>query len=139
MSAVLMASITELCASDHKNDPEAIARWTANKSPDGVLAMLDDAELTMLVAERDGAVVAVGAVRGAEVALNYVAPQARRSGVSKALLGAMEAHMRAQGVTQAHLTSTYTAADFYRAMGWTADAAPVACMGGTGLAMHKPL
>lgn len=139
MSEVLIASITVLCTSDHKGDPEAIARWTANKTPDGVLAMLADPELVMLVAQRDGAIVAVGAVRGAEVALNYVAPQARRSGVSRVLLGAMEAHMRAHGVTQAQLTSTWTAAAFYRAMGWIADAAPVACMAGTGLAMRKTL
>ena len=33
MSRVLTASIIELCAADHGNDPAAIAAWTRNKTP----------------------------------------------------------------------------------------------------------
>ena len=40
MSEVLIRSITELCAPDHRNDPAAIAAWTANKTSEGVRRML---------------------------------------------------------------------------------------------------
>src|SRR5690606_26189715 len=40
MSRVLTASITELCGADHGNDPDRIARWTANKNVEGVRSML---------------------------------------------------------------------------------------------------
>ena len=141
MSRVLLASITELCVADHGRSPERLASWTANKTPEGVGAMLASPGLRMLVAELDGRVAAVGAVvpdRG-EVALNYVDPAARFRGVSKALLGALESELRAAGVVEAQLTSTLTARSFYQAAGWREDATPVACMGGEGHRMRKRL
>jgi len=126
MSRVLIASITQLCAADHRDNPAAIAAWTANKSAEGVGQMLDDPALTMLVAERDNAVVAVGAVSGDAVMLNYVDPAHRGTGVSRALLAAMEAALRVRGVTRATLKSTATARDFYRSQGWV-EGEPAAC------------
>lgn len=77
MSAVLIASITELCHADHGDDREKIADWTANKTPAGILDMLAREDLFVVVVERDGQVVAVGATTASgEVALNYVAPEA---------------------------------------------------------------
>ena len=139
MSRVLIASITELCGADHGGDPERLATWTANKTPDGVSAMLANPSLRLLVAELDGRVAAVGAVVPAdgEVSLNYVDPAARFHGVSKALLAGLEAELRGHGVAEAQLTSTLTARSFYLAAGWSEDAAPVACMGGKGLRMRK--
>ncbi len=122
MSEVLTRSITELCGADHKNDPDVIASWTANKTPDGVAAMLADPSNTMLVAQSDGVVAAVGMVLGDdEIGLNYVHPDHRLKGVSTALLAAMEALMRARGVTTARVKSTVTAHDFYLARGWVDD------------------
>lgn len=116
MSDVLVASITALCVEDHQNRPEAVAPWLRNKTPEGVGKMLANAAVTMFVAERDGEVAAVGAVNDKrEIALNYVSPGHRFTGVSKALLGAMEA---ALGPGEARLTSTATAHRFYRRMGW---------------------
>lgn len=124
MSAVLIASITELCALDHRNDPERIAGWTANKTPEGVARMLAHAP-AMLVAEHEGAVAAVGClVADDEIGLNYVAPWARFRGVSKALLAALERAMRARGSTLGRLESTQTAHRFYRDAGWV-DVAPL--------------
>jgi GNAT superfamily N-acetyltransferase len=124
MSAVLTASITELCAADHHDDPAIIANWTRNKSPDGVRKMLDNSSVTMLVAERDGMVAAVGCVNARnEIGLNYVSPAHRFSGVSKALLEAMEEALRAVGAEVATVTSTATAYRFYRSAGWE-DAGP---------------
>ncbi len=71
MSRVLIASITELCTADHRGDPEAIASWTRNKTIDGVTAMLEAPANRMFVAERDGAIAAVGCVVGSdEIGLN---------------------------------------------------------------------
>src|SRR5690606_21248810 len=87
MSRVLIASITELCAADHGHDPEKLAAWTRNKSVAGVAAMLANPDMVLLVAERDDAVIAVGAVnRAGEIARYFVAPDARVSAVSKDLV-----------------------------------------------------
>lgn len=124
MSAVLTASIRDLCAADHRNDPAILTHWLRNKTPDMVLRMLDNPNALLLVAEHDGEIAAVGCLNGAdEIGLNYVAPTHRFAGVSKALLVDMEARIRASGATQAKLTSTGTAHRFYRANGWQ-DAGP---------------
>jgi hypothetical protein len=61
MSAVLIASITELCVADHKNDPAALASWLANKTPEGVGVWFTNPANTILVAERNGEIAACGA------------------------------------------------------------------------------
>jgi GNAT superfamily N-acetyltransferase len=122
MSAVLTASIRELCGPDHRGDPEAIARWTANKTPEAVAAMLADEKLRFYVAEHDGTVAAVGCIIGrSEIGLNYVHPAHRFAGLSKTLLAAMEAAIRAAGADEARLVSTVTAHRFYLAAGWEDD------------------
>ena len=119
MSEVLIASITRLCTPDHGGDPQEIAAWTANKTPDGVRAMLAAPANRLFVAEVAGQVVAVGCVRGVdEIALNYVHPNHRFQGVSRALLVAMETAMRELGTTTGRLESTATAHAFYLANGW---------------------
>ena len=119
MSVVLTRSITELCALDHGNDPAAIASWTANKTPDGVRRILDNPDVQMFVAEHDGVIAAVGCVQGGnEIGLNYVHPDHRFMGVSRALLAAMEGCMREAGVAEAKLKATQTAHAFYLANGW---------------------
>jgi GNAT superfamily N-acetyltransferase len=140
MSAVLTASITELCTADHRGDPATVRRWTANKTPEGVRAMLANQSARMFVAERDGAVVAVGSIlAGAEIGLNYVLPAQRFSGISRALLEHMEAAMRAAGASEAHLTSTVTAHRFYRDAGWEDDGPPQDHGGLTCQPMRKRL
>lgn len=125
MSATLTASITELCAADHHNDPAAIARWTANKTPDGVIKMLEAPGTQLLVAERNGEIAAVGCVMGgSEIGLNYVHPAHRFEGVSRALLAAMEEVMRAAGTTEGRLKATTTAHRFYLDAGWI-DSGPL--------------
>lgn len=125
MSRVLIASITELCTDDHKGDPQAIASWTRNKTLEGVTAMLEAPDNRMFVAERDGAVAAVGCVVGDdEIGLNYVDPAHRFKGVSRALLDAMEAAIRETGATEGRLESTRTAHQFYLDAGWN-DAGPL--------------
>jgi GNAT superfamily N-acetyltransferase len=124
MSAVLTASITELCTADHRGDRAILERWLANKTPESIAGMLEDRGATFLVAEHDGEVAAVGCINEPdEISLNYVSPAHRFMGISKALLAGMEDHLRRRGATKARLSSTATAHRFYAANGWR-DAGP---------------
>lgn len=139
MSAVLTASIVELCIADHGNDPEAMARWVANKTPEGVAAMLARPDFHLLVAERDGLVMGVGATTLNQVALNYVSPDHRFLGVSSALLAAMEAALAEAGHEEALLDSTTTARSFYLRRGWVDAGAPQSYFGVRAWPMKKRL
>jgi hypothetical protein len=112
MSAVLIASITELCEADHRNDPQLLAGWRENKSPERVAQWFESPASTLLVAERNGEIAAVGGYFASDrvVSLNYVAPAHRFAGVSTALLAAIEAGL---GSGEASLESTQTARRFY--------------------------
>ena len=125
MSRVLIDSITLLCERDHGGVQSHLDSWLANKSPAGIMAWFNNPENRLLVADRDGDIVGVGGFnqRG-EVLLNYVAPEARFSGVSTALLAAMESGLQAAGHVAASLTSTVTAHDFYLARGWRDEGDP---------------
>jgi hypothetical protein len=122
MSAVLIASITELCTADHKDNPEALASWLANKTPEGVAKWFGSPTSTLLVAERNGEIAAVGSYSTErKILLNYVSPRHRFAGVSKALLAAMEERL---GPGEARLDSSATARQFYRDAGWTENGPP---------------
>ncbi len=77
--AVLRASIIELCAADHGNDPVLMERWLANKQPEIVAGWIAQPNGSVLVAVDDGdAILAVGSVTDAgEITMNYVSPHAR--------------------------------------------------------------
>lgn len=140
ISRVCIGSITELCHADHQGDPEAIARWTANKTPEGVVKWLGQTRTPLFVAERDGAVAGACACRlSGEVVLNYVAPGHRFAGVSRAMLRHMEAALAAAGCTRAELESTSTALPFYLANGWTRRAASYEVHGITHHPLERPI
>ncbi|MBY3447011.1 GNAT family N-acetyltransferase [Rhizobium laguerreae] len=134
MSRVLTASITSLCIEDHGNDSGRLHQWTKNKSEEGVGEMMDNPDQTVWVAEVSGEVAAVGAVAGDSIVLNYVAPEHRFRGVSKALLATMEVSLRDAGISLGKLVSTRTALRFYLASGWS-ELGP----GAGGIRMEKIL
>ena len=137
MSAVLIASITQLCAADHHNDAKALAGWLANKTPEGVAGWFDNPESTLVVAEHEREIAAVGGFnRAREITLNYVAPNHRFAGVSTALLDAMELGL---GPGEATLNSTETARRFYQSRGWTESGAGENFAGTSAFPMHKLL
>jgi GNAT superfamily N-acetyltransferase len=140
MSRVLIASITELCVPDHGNDPDKLAAWLHNKTPEGVEAMLANPHGGLFVAELDGAVAAVGAVSGnGAITLNYVDPEARFRGVSKAMLAVLESELRALGFAEGRLEATATARSFYEAAGWAEDGPQAAERMVNGYPMRKAL
>jgi GNAT superfamily N-acetyltransferase len=119
---VLRRSISELCVADHRNDPTILMRWLANKTPENVTSWIANPKTSVLVAVEVGTILAVGSVTNAgEITLNYVSPDARFRGVSRALLGALEARAIQRGNVRCTLTSTETARGFYRANGYAED------------------
>lgn len=138
-SAVLCASIRELCTADHHGDEQAIVRWLDNKTPETLRSWIQNPESTIYVAEIDGHIVGVGGISGSEIALNYVAPNYRSVGVSTAMLKELERVLLDRGVRNAQLTSTATAHDFYRRAGWSDSGEPVESLGIPGFPMRKTL
>ena len=116
-------------------------RWLRNKTPEIVASWIADPKASVLVVVERGTIVAVGSVTDAgEITLNYVSPDARFRGVSRALLGALEARAIERGNLRCTLTSTETARRFYNASGYIEDG-PVAGKFGTcaSYPMSKPL
>ncbi len=129
-SAVLRASISELCVADHRNDPEILGRWLANKTPENVALWATDANASLLLAVEDDAVWAVGSVRNdGEITMNYVSPAARFRGASSALLAAMEARAKEHGNKICKLLSTETARRFYLSRGYSEAGVPLGKFG----------
>jgi GNAT superfamily N-acetyltransferase len=134
---VLRRSISELCEADHRNDPAILARWLGNKTPENVAAWIAQPERSVLVAVEGGAILAVGAVTDkGEIILNYVSPDARFRGVSRALLGALEVRARERGSARCTLISTETARRFYLSAGYVEDGPPE---GKFGMAASYPM
>ena len=123
--AVIRRSIMELCVADHRNDPAILARWLSNKTPEMVASWIAQPGSSMLVAVEEAAILAVGSVtdRG-EITLNYVSPDARFRGVSRAMLSALEACALARDNDRCTLVSTETALRFYRSAGYSQEGSP---------------
>jgi GNAT superfamily N-acetyltransferase len=137
---VLRRSISELCVADHENDPAILAKWLNNKTPDIVASWIAQPGGSLLVAVEQGTILAVGWVTNAgQITLNYVSPDARFRGVSRALLGALEARAIARGNVRCTLNSTETARKFYLANGYVIDGPPDQKYGTGGYPMSKLL
>ncbi len=122
---VLRRSITELCVADHNNDPQILDPWLANKTPENLETWIARAGQTYRVAVISGKIAGVGAVSATEgVVLNYVSPDFRYHGVSKALMMALEEWLKEQGQSASRLTSTATARQFYETIGYLPDGEP---------------
>lgn len=116
---VIRQSITKLCFADHRNDPIILADWLANKTADHVLSWISAPHNSVLVACDKDTIIGVGAVMDdGTITLNYVAPNMRFCGVSKAMLRALEMRAIARGAKMCALQSTKTALGFYLAHGY---------------------
>lgn len=117
---VMRRSIAELCVADHRNDPAILAGWLDNKTPENFARWITEPRNSVLVAVEDEKILSVGAVTDAgEITLNYVLPDARFRGVSRAMLRALEERAADRGNTRCTLTSTETAHAFYKLNGYT--------------------
>jgi GNAT superfamily N-acetyltransferase len=107
----LRRSISELCSSDHHDDPVILGRWLANKTTTEIVASwIVNPGNSVLVAVESVTILAVGSVTDAgEITLNYASPDARFRGVSRALLVALETRAQERGNQRCTLLSTETA------------------------------
>jgi GNAT superfamily N-acetyltransferase len=132
---VVRRSITELCGLDHQGDASTLSMWLGNKTSDNMRRWI--ADHTVLVAIEDERIAGVAALRAdGQVLLNYVAPEARFRGVSKALMRAIEALASGRGLEWLILDSTATALRFYLAAGCTVTGPP---QPGFGVTVRNPL
>jgi GNAT superfamily N-acetyltransferase len=130
---VLRRSIVELCFADHRDDPVILGQWLANKTPEIVASWIARPDSTMLLAADPGGVLGVASVTDAgEITLNYVSPDARFRGVSRALIDALEDRAMRRGNVRCHLTSTETAHAFYLKAGYCDDGPAVHKFGTSG-------
>ena len=117
---VLRRSITELCRDDYRGDAPTLAAWLANKTPENVRAWIGEPNSHVLVADDNGTILGVAAIQSTgRISLNYVSPDARFRGVSKALMRALEAKASELGLATCTLESTETARRFYLSMGYS--------------------
>ena len=138
---VMKRSISELCVADHHDDPTILNAWLSNKKPAIVAGWAGQPGNSLLLATEGDAILAVGSVTDAgEITLNYVAPEARFRGVSRAVLKALETRAIERGNIRCTLTSTETAHRFYRSAGYIDDGAPKGKFGtSSGYPMSKRL
>ena len=138
---VIRRSITELCVADHRNDEAILTRWLDNKTPEIFATWIGRPDNSLFVAAEGDDILAVGSVTNAgEITLNYVSPDARFRGVSRALLGALEARAAERGNTRCTLTSTETARRFYLTNGYVESGPPLGIFGtSAGYPMSKLL
>lgn len=112
-------SITLLCIEDHQNDEMMLQGWLANKSTKNMRVWIETPGSFAVVAERDGNFVGVGVYTGAgDLLLLYVAPEARFSGVSSALLKHMEDSARALRLPSLHVSASRAARRFFLERGY---------------------
>jgi GNAT superfamily N-acetyltransferase len=127
---VMRRSIAELCVADHQNNEGILKRWLSNKTPEAFESWIRQPDNSLLLAVEGGNILGVGSVTDAgQITLNYVSPDARFRGVSRALLGALEARAVERGNKRCTLTSTETARRFYRSNGYFEDGPPVGNFG----------
>jgi N-acetylglutamate synthase-like GNAT family acetyltransferase len=114
---VLRRSITELCYLDHGGDEAYLSKWLSNKTTENVSRWILQSHF--FVAEDAGRIVGVAAMSDSgKITLNYVDPDFRFRGVSKALVLSMEEQARTLGLVECCLESSKTALRFYQELGY---------------------
>jgi putative acetyltransferase len=93
-----------------------VETWVATLTVEGMERKLR--ELEIWVAEVNGTVVGWGAIRGDRLEGLYSDPELAGRGVGTALLGLLEALLRARGIATVMLDASTNAEEFYRTRGY---------------------
>ena len=115
--AVLVRSITEICAPYYGNDEEILAQWLENKTPANVRRWIESDRSYCVVAVNDKGLV-VGFrqyFRRSEIMLNYILPEVLHRGVGKGMLQALETQAIASGIEHIDVVSTIPSQSLLRA------------------------
>ena len=104
--------------------------WLGNKTSANVATWFSSSTNHALVAESDGRLLGLCLLTQAgKVALCYVAPDALRSGVGRALLQAAEGQARAWCIAKLHLHSPASASAFFERNGYVNAGKDKSCFG----------
>ena len=136
---VFRRSITELCHCEHLGDASTLAMWFAKKTGENMRRWINQNHV--FVAIEGKAIIAVGAISNfGEIMLNYVSPDARFRGVSKALIERLETIASELELPVVTLQSSATTRKLYLSAGYRENALPVKGFGVTfGYPMAKQL
>jgi GNAT superfamily N-acetyltransferase len=116
---VVRRSIEALCAADHRNDPDTLARWLANKTPQSFQGWLANPQNFCVVAVGEMGLSGVDLLhREGELMLFYLSPGMQRRGVGRLMYQALEQKAIEWGLCRLHLDSTLMARSFYEAQGF---------------------
>lgn len=127
---LLRRAIAEGCEPDHRDRAGVLDAWLGNKTPANVASWFTTPSNYAVVAVRGGQLLGLALLTQAgKVALCYVLPEAIRSGVGRALLGAVEEQARAWCVSKLHLHSPGSAAGFFERHGYANAGKEKACFG----------
>jgi N-acetylglutamate synthase-like GNAT family acetyltransferase len=138
--AILRRSIAELCHADHGGDQILMGKWLSNKTVENVTQWIMKSHV--IVAEEVGTILGIAAMNNSgKITLNYVSPDARFRGVSKALVQQLEAHASALGLRECVLETTQTALRFYQSLGYikSAESYPLSLTGLPATVLRKNL
>lgn len=137
---VLRRSITECCVEDHRNDSEVLSLWLQNKTPQTIAGWFAAPDNFAIIAALNEKIIGVGLLTSTgELALCYVLPEARFTGVGKSLLHALELHAMQTGLTEINLSSTVTAKAFYLCQGFMQSGDPEEGFGIQAFPLKKQL
>jgi N-acetylglutamate synthase-like GNAT family acetyltransferase len=138
--AVVRRSIAELCHADHGGDDVLLAKWLSNKTVENFTRWIMQSHF--VVAEEAGTILGVPTMGDSgKITLNYVSPDARFRGVSKALVQQLEAQARALGLSECVLETTQTALRFYQSLGYVKSEAtyPLSPTGSPATLLRKKI
>jgi GNAT superfamily N-acetyltransferase len=128
--SLLRRSIEQGCEADHGGRPEVLAAWLGNKTPENVSAWFLSSSNHALVAECDGEIAGLALLTQAgKVSLCYVLPGALRTGVGRALLGALEDQARTWSIRKLSLHSPASASGFFERNGYLNAGKDKSCFG----------
>jgi len=104
---------------EENNYSEAqISAWKLANSPKAIINLLK--KRTMFCAFRNGKLIGTIGLQGSEVVGAYVSYSKRGKGIGKKLLSYLEKYARKQQIQRLELTSTPSAVNFYKSLGYQA-------------------
>lgn len=137
---LLRRSIVELCETDHGNDPKRYEAWLADKTADDMRAAIGgEGPLLITVDDRNRMIGVCGGSADGKVYLNYILPEARHKGVSKAQMQSLEDYYKDKGLPEIRLNSTKTAIRLYSSLGYVETGELEICEGITLRSFKKAI
>lgn len=140
IAQLVRRSIIELCDADHENDPKRYEAWLADKTADDFKVSIGgDGPFLIAVDDRKQIIGVCGGSENGQIYLNYILPEVRHKGISKAQMQALEAFYIGKGLTEIRLNSTKTARRLYCALGYVETGEIEICEGITLRSFKKAI